>query len=73
MKRSQLLQTEITSVQVGTYVVFVRLGSDVFRRVFLVFFCDRSLYDSDRLTDTGADLDLTLAKRGQGVVVRIIL
>lgn len=46
-----------------TYFDFdVKLGSDVFRRFFRLFrVCDRrSLYDSERFTDTGADFDFAL-------------
>lgn len=41
-----------------------KLGSDIFRRLFRWFLlCDkRSLYDSERFTDTGADFDLVLEK-----------
>lgn len=39
-----------------------KLGSDIFRRLFRWFrlWDSRSLYDSERFTDTGADLDLVL-------------
>lgn len=41
-----------------------KLGSDVFRRLLRWFRCDRrSLYDSERFTDTGADLDFVLHER----------
>lgn len=44
-----------------THFVFDRLGSDVFRRLFRLRRCDNlSLYDSERFTDTGADLDFEL-------------
>lgn len=44
-----------------TYFVFDKLGSDVFLRLFLFRLCDnRSLYDSERFTDTGADFDFEL-------------
>lgn len=48
-----------------TYFVFDdKLGSDVFRRLFRLRLCDnRSLYDSDRFTDTGADFDFVLQKK----------
>lgn len=41
-------------------VLLVRLGSDIFLLVFLfrILICSRSLYDSDRFTDPGADLAL---------------
>lgn len=45
------------------FVTFDKLGSDVFRRLSRFLLCDnRSLYDSDRLTDTGADFDFELEK-----------
>lgn len=45
-----------------TYLVLDdKLGSDVLRRLFRWFRCDRrSLYDSERFTDTGADFDFVL-------------
>lgn len=50
---------------VGTYLDFDdKLGSDIFRRLFRWFrlWERRSLYDSERFTDTGADLDFVLWK-----------
>lgn len=47
----------------STYLDFDdKLGSDIFRRLFRwLRLCDkRSLYDSDRFTETGADFDLAL-------------
>lgn len=41
-----------------------KLGSDVFRRLLRWFRCDRrSLYDSERFTDTGADFDFVLHEK----------
>lgn len=50
-------------IEKNTHFVFDdKLGSDVFRRLLRLFLlCDnRSLYDSDRFTETGADLDFVL-------------
>lgn len=46
-----------------TYLDFDdKLGSDIFRRLFRWFLLwdSRSLYDSERFTDTGADFDFVL-------------
>lgn len=57
---------KLNGMKFGTYLDFDdKLGSDIFRRLFrwLRLCVKRSLYDSDRFTETGADLDFALCNQ----------